>query len=155
MSASFGAATSESRPELISATYRRLQRLGFDDAAAANLAAVKNGFAIISQPWTVQELTHLLFLRELRHAGRRWSDPDDRADSGVQAPASVIAERAAADDRAPASPPGGTHLCNADPSDGRVTLVRSMAGPNATLDLFRRSALPGPGAAGGRDGEGR
>jgi hypothetical protein len=78
MTATIGAATSGSRPELISATYRRLGRMGFDDPEAANLTALKNGFGITSQPWTVREVTYLLFVRESCRLARRWSDADDR-----------------------------------------------------------------------------
>jgi hypothetical protein len=116
--------------------------MDFDDAEAANLTALKNGFGITSQPWTVRELTHLLFLRELRRVGRRWSDADDRVDEsdGLRVPAVPSSRRE-----------------NADPSDGRVTLLtlfRSMAPPNATLDLLRPSVPPRPDAAGDSDRKG-
>jgi hypothetical protein len=78
MTPAIGAATSGSRPELISATHRRLQRMGFADPQAANLTALMNGVGISSQPWTVRELAHLLFLRESSRVGRLWSDADDR-----------------------------------------------------------------------------
>jgi hypothetical protein len=66
MTATDGVATSGSRPELLSVTYLRLRQLGFDGPESANLTAVKNGFGITTQPWTVRELAHLLFLRESR-----------------------------------------------------------------------------------------
>jgi hypothetical protein len=138
MSATYGSAIPGSRPELITATYRRLRWLGFDDPEAANLTAVMNGFGIASQPWRVGELTHLLFLRELRLTGRRWWDADDRADGTDTTPVPSLADRSPRDD--------------ADPSDGRVTLLtlfRSMAGPAATNDLLRRSAHLRPDAGGG------
>jgi hypothetical protein len=84
MTPAIGAATSGSRPELISAMYRRLRRLGFDDPEAANLTALTNGFGITSQPWRIRELTHLLFLRELRRVGRRWSDADDPSSAATR-----------------------------------------------------------------------
>lgn len=83
MSASFGAATSESRPELIHATYRRLRQLGFDDPVAANLTAFGSGFLIGTQPWKVRELTHLLFLRELASTRGEWTGAQDRALTNV------------------------------------------------------------------------
>jgi hypothetical protein len=157
MSASLAAAISGSRPELISATYLRLRRMGFDGAEAANLTAVKNGFAITSQPWTVRELTHQLFLRQSR-SGRRWSHAGG-ADSGDRTPVSAIAEPTAAAAGASPSRAGSTHRGDTDPSDGRATLLtlfRSMAGPNATLDFLRPSAShrPRPDAAGDAEREG-
>jgi hypothetical protein len=83
MSTSNGTATSGSQPELISATYRRLSRMGFDDAEAANLTALANGFATGSQPWKVRELTRLLFLRALARTRGQWSGAEDRASSQV------------------------------------------------------------------------
>ena len=77
ISATIRGATSGSRPEMIGATYRRLQRMGFDDPGAANLTALGNGLGITEQPWTVRELVHLLFLRESRRVGR-WSGAGDR-----------------------------------------------------------------------------
>ena len=100
MTATIAAATSGSRPELIVATYRRLRRMGFDDPEAANLTALSNGFAICPRPWTVSELTHVLFLRESHRAGR-WSEANDRLDLGdrtrvpaVREPAPVVEARA-------------------------------------------------------------
>lgn len=161
MTAAVGAATSGPRPELISATYRRFQRMGFADPEAANLTALKSGFGITSQPWSVWELAHLLFLRELRFVGRRWSDADDRFDAddgtpvvamGNQAPTSAVGNRAS-----PPVPRSGRRD-DADPRDGAVTLLtllRSMAGPNATLDLLRGSASPRLDATGDADREDR
>jgi hypothetical protein len=154
MSAFIGVATIGSRPELISVTHLRLRRLGFDGAEAANLTALKNGFEIGSQPWTVRELTHLLFLRELSRVGRRWTEVDDRADRRAVSE-SVEAPVAAAGTSASAA--GSTRRDDADPFDGRVkllTLFRSMAGPNATLDFHGPSAQPRPDAPGdlGREG---
>jgi hypothetical protein len=63
----------------ITTTYRRLRILGFDECEAGNLTAYISGIAISPQPWTVRELTHLLFVREMNRGGRRWSDADDRA----------------------------------------------------------------------------
>ena len=129
--------------------------MGFEEAEAANLSALRNGFAIRSQPWTVSELTHLLFLRESRISGDRWSQANDRVE---QTSIPGIAEPTAQADQASASPVGATQRGDADPSDGRLTLLallRSMAGRSATLDPQHPSARPRPGAAGGIDGEGR
>jgi hypothetical protein len=90
MTATVGVATSGSRPELINATYRRLRRMGFGDSEAANLTALRNGFGITSQPWTVRELSHLLFLRETFRVGRRWSDVKDRADGTDRTPVPAV-----------------------------------------------------------------
>ena len=131
MSASFGPATSGSRPELISATYRRLRRMGFDDAEAANLTALANGLAIDFQPWKIRELTRLLFLRALAHTRGEWSGADDRASSQVGAGWRV---------------PGQTpHYL--DQSDGRITLLslfQAAAGRAATLDRVAPRALRPP-----------
>jgi hypothetical protein len=134
--------------------------MGLDDPHAANLTALKNGFRITSQPWTVRELTHLLFLRESRRAGRRWSDADDRADCSHGSRVPGLKDRAPAPPvgDGPSSPAGPSKLReNADPADGRVTLLtlfRSMAPPNATLDLLRPSVPPRPDAAGDSDRKG-
>ena len=53
----------------ITTTYRRLRILGFDDCEAGNLTAYVSGVAIGQQPWTVRELTHLHFLREIESRG--------------------------------------------------------------------------------------
>jgi hypothetical protein len=37
--------------------------MGFGDSEAANLTALRNGLGITTEPWTVRELSHLLFLR--------------------------------------------------------------------------------------------
>jgi hypothetical protein len=131
--------------------------MGFADGEAANLTALAYGFGISSQPWTVSELTHLLFLRELGANRHRWSRVDDRAGSADGTPATVRPEPPATADGAPQPVAGSTRRVDADPSDGRVTLLmlfRSMAGPTATLDLFRPSAGPRPDAPGGVGREG-
>jgi hypothetical protein len=53
----------------ITTTYRRLRILGFDECEAGNLTAYVSGIAIGPQPWTVRELTHLLFMREMYRVG--------------------------------------------------------------------------------------
>jgi hypothetical protein len=153
MTATVGVATSGSRPELINDTYRRLLRIGFDDAEATNLAAFKSGFGICGQPWTVREVTNLLFVRESRRVGRRWSDADDRADGTDRTPVPARVDRPpvlAVGDETSVPVVESRHSHDAVPSDGRVTLLtlfRSSAGPNATLDLLRPSApLPLDGA---------
>jgi hypothetical protein len=160
MTATIGNATSGSRPELINATYQRFRRMGFDDSEAANLTALKNGFGRTSQPWTVREVSHLLFLRESRHVCRRWSDADDRVDSTDWTRVPRIVDRAPTpaashEMRAPAAQ--STQRDGSDPSGGAVTLLtlfRSMAGPDARLDHLRRPGPPRLDARGGPDGEG-
>ena len=160
MTPTIGAATSGSRPELISATYRRLRRMGFDDPGAANLTALKSGFGITSQPWTVREVTHLLFVRESRRVGRLWSGAEDRLDwsAGTRVPAPVDGAPApTVEDGASLPAVRSRHRDDIDPSDGRVTLLtlfRAMAGPNATLDRLRPSAPPRLDAGGHSDREG-
>lgn len=151
------AATSGSRPELITATYRRLQRMGFDDSEAANLTALTNGFAIGSQPWTVRELTHLLFVRVSNGNRGRWSNVDDRAEPADRAPVSAGADAPAAADTAPSLVATTADRSDADPSNGPLTLLtlfRSMAGRNATLDLLRPPTGPRLDAGGDVGGEG-
>ena len=153
-------ATSGSRPEQINDTYRRLRRMGFDAAEATNLTALRNGFGICAQPWTVREVTHLLFLRESQRVGRRWSDPDDRADGTEWSPVPAMVDRVpapAVEDGASVPAVRSRHGDGAFPSDGRVTLLtlfRSMAGPDATLDSLRRSNPPRLDTAGDSEREG-
>jgi hypothetical protein len=133
--------------------------MGFEDPEAANLTALKNGFGITSQPWSVPELAHLLFLRELHRVGRRWSGADDRVDHDDSTPLVAIPDRAhtsAVGDRASPPVPRSGRRDDANPRDGAVTLLtllRSMAGPNATLDLLRGSASPRLDATGNADRE--
>ena len=51
-------------------TYRQLVSKGLDLNEAANLTAFLSGLAICVQPWTINELSHALFLRELYRLGR-------------------------------------------------------------------------------------
>jgi hypothetical protein len=53
-----------------SSTYRELVSRGLEANEAANLTAFINGLAVGVQPWTISELSHLLFLRELCRLGR-------------------------------------------------------------------------------------
>jgi hypothetical protein len=160
MTATVGVATSGSRPELINDACRRLRRMGFDEAQATNLTALRNGFGICAQPWTVRQVTHLLFLRESCRVGRLWSNTDDRADgtewSSVPAPVDRVPAPAVEDGASlPAVP--STRGDGALPSDGRVTLLtlfRSTAGPDATLDSLRRSIAARLDAASDSDREG-
>ena len=126
----------------ISATYRRLRILGFDEREAGNLSAYVSGIAIGPQPWTVRELTHLLFMREMYRVGRRWwSGADDRA--------------AAVD--GPRSPIGGRKPLDRDGSDERVTLLtffRGMSGPGANLEQLAPPAHRDTDVLGDRDREG-
>jgi len=106
-----GAATAD-RNRTISSTYRHLRILGFDEREAGNLTACANGIAICSQPWTVRELTHLLFLREMNRVGHRWSNAEDRATTG--------------DDRRP--PIDCPKPRDAGSSHGRITLPSLLRG---------------------------
>jgi hypothetical protein len=131
MSASIGAATSGSRPELVTATYRRFQQLGFDDPEAANLAAIKSGFPVGSRPWKVRELAHLLFLRDLASARGEWSGAGDRASTHVGDGWRLPARTARYTDQA----------------DSRITLLtlfQAAAGSTATLDRIAPRALRPP-----------
>jgi hypothetical protein len=51
-------------------TYRQLVAKGLDPNEAANLTAFMNGISIGAQPWAINEVSHLLFLRELNRVGR-------------------------------------------------------------------------------------
>jgi hypothetical protein len=51
-------------------TYRQLVSRGLDPNAAANLTAFVNGLAVGEQPWKINELSHVLFLRELDRGGK-------------------------------------------------------------------------------------
>ena len=51
-------------------TYRELISRGLEPSEAANLTAFLNGLAVVEQPWKINELSHVLFLRELRRLGR-------------------------------------------------------------------------------------
>jgi hypothetical protein len=51
-------------------TYRELVSRGLEASEAANLTAFINGLAVVEQPWKINELSHVLFLRELYRLGR-------------------------------------------------------------------------------------
>lgn len=51
-------------------TYRELISRGLEANEAANLTAFINGLAVVGQPWKINELSHVLFLRELYRLGR-------------------------------------------------------------------------------------
>jgi hypothetical protein len=148
MSAPLGLALSASRRELVSVTYRRLRWLEFGPTEAANLTAIKNGLGITPQPWAVRELAHLLFLRDLHRGREQWSDPDDRADAETWTVAPAAEDLAPGQDALDGAP-GRAARCNprqdGDPPDGRITLLslfRSIAGPDASLDPNRAPAPP-------------
>ena len=72
------------RPHIASAyparsTYRQLVSKGLQPNEAANLTAFVNGISVGAQPWAINEVSHLLFLRELNRVGRF-----GRADGGHQ-----------------------------------------------------------------------
>jgi hypothetical protein len=75
-----GSVATSARPRPIAAqsTYRQLVSRGLDLSEAANLTAFINGLAICVQPWTISELNHVLFLRELYRLGR-FGDRDSAA----------------------------------------------------------------------------
>jgi hypothetical protein len=52
------------------ATYRNLLMRGLAPEEAANLTAYLCGIQVGSQPWKLNEVNRLLFLRELQAAGR-------------------------------------------------------------------------------------
>jgi hypothetical protein len=138
------------RPVSIGATYRHLLEVGFDAPEAANITALKFGLDVAPQPWTVREVNHLVFLRQLRRAGNEWVNSDDRADRTDGSPVPVPVDSA--------SGPALGRRADVEPSGGAVTLLkvfRSMAGPTATLDLLRPSARLRPDIAGDADREGR
>jgi hypothetical protein len=54
--------------------YRQLVMRGLAPDEAANVTAVMRGIPIAATQWTVREISHLLFLRAMRDAGR--FDPD-------------------------------------------------------------------------------
>jgi hypothetical protein len=63
----------------VRSTYGQLVSRGLDPNEAANLTAFINGIAVGAQPWSVNEVSHLLFLRELYRIGRIGRiDGDDR-----------------------------------------------------------------------------
>lgn len=60
-------------------TYRQLVSRGLEPDEAANLTAFINGISVGAQPWTINEVSHLLFLRELNRDGLFGrTDGDDR-----------------------------------------------------------------------------
>ena len=72
MYASAQPARSMSRP---AADYSELITRGLEPSEAANVAAILAGIRITPQPWTVREISHLLFFRAMREAGL--FGPDD------------------------------------------------------------------------------
>jgi hypothetical protein len=72
MNASAQPAGSTTRP---AAAYRQLMMRGLAPDEAANITAVSRGIPIGATPWTVREISHLLFLRAMHDAGR--FGPDD------------------------------------------------------------------------------
>jgi hypothetical protein len=75
MSASAQTAGTTTRP---AAAYRQLVMRGLAPGEAANITAMMRGIRIAATPWTVREVSHLLFLRAMRDAGR--FGPDDGID---------------------------------------------------------------------------
>lgn len=54
--------------------YRQLMMRGLTPPEAANITAAMRGIPIVDTPWTVREISHMLFLRAMRDAGRFGSD---------------------------------------------------------------------------------
>jgi outer membrane receptor for Fe3+-dicitrate len=52
------------------AAYRQLLMRGLAPDEAANITALMRGIPIGVTPWTVREISHLLFLRAMHDAGR-------------------------------------------------------------------------------------
>jgi hypothetical protein len=50
-------------------TYREFVSRGLDANEAGNLTAFVNGLAVCRRPWTINELSHVLFLRDLYRRG--------------------------------------------------------------------------------------
>ncbi len=65
------------RPLTARATYRQLVASGFAPGEAANVVAYLHGLAIAREPWSIDEVTKLLFLRELDRLGFFTSDGND------------------------------------------------------------------------------
>ena len=68
-----GPVATSAQPSAASPTrsaYRQLVSKGFDPDEAANLTAFINGLAVGAQPWKINELSHVLFLRELNRLGK-------------------------------------------------------------------------------------
>jgi hypothetical protein len=57
--------TSTNLQPTASETYRYFLARGFTQAEAANLAAYLGGLPLGDQPWTISEVSQILFLREL------------------------------------------------------------------------------------------
>ena len=68
-----GPVATSARPSATSparSTYRQLVSRGLEPNEAANLTAFMNGLAFGVQPWKIDELSHVLFLRELDRRGK-------------------------------------------------------------------------------------
>ena len=68
-----GAVATSAHPSVASpatSTYPELVSRGLEASEAANLTAFINGLAVVGQPWKINELSHVLFLRELYRLGR-------------------------------------------------------------------------------------
>jgi hypothetical protein len=54
----------------VRSTYRELISRGLEANEAANVTAFINGLAVVGRPWKINELSHVLILRELCRLGR-------------------------------------------------------------------------------------
>jgi hypothetical protein len=50
--------------------YRQLVSRGLDPDEAGNLTGFINGLSVSAQPWKINELSHVFFLRELNRLGK-------------------------------------------------------------------------------------
>jgi hypothetical protein len=55
------------------ATYRRLRFAGFSEREAGSLVGHLNGLSTVRGGWAIEEVEHLLFVRELVRLGRMGS----------------------------------------------------------------------------------
>lgn len=53
-----------------SVAYRQLLMRGLTPGEAANIIALARGIPVGDTPWTVRQISHLLFLRSMQDAGR-------------------------------------------------------------------------------------
>jgi hypothetical protein len=59
--------------------YRDLVARGREESEAANLTVFISGLAVVRQPSTINELSHVIFLREIRRVGSFGRSDGDRS----------------------------------------------------------------------------
>jgi hypothetical protein len=67
------ATQSSTTPDTTRTTYRRLRMAGLSAREAGSLTAHLTGLPIVPGGWRVEEVEHLLFVRELVRTGRMGS----------------------------------------------------------------------------------